>query len=187
MRKALRQLIDAARERPVVPALLALSLATMIWMLPHAVGARPAMKAHFEKRDTTFTDMFETGPEGGTFTVPVRGKPTDRASFQVPEKAVDRVVRLSVGYCTGKTRLAAGTPSDVVLVLKAIPDVEFQRPVRITAVFPPDRRYLTVVGYSIDREGHFRPIDLAERDMAAGRVSFLTFRPLTLTWAYVER
>lgn len=133
------------------------------------------------------TDTFETGPRGGTFTVPARGAPTDRVTLDLPEKAVDEPVRLAVGYCTGDTKLAAGIPSRVVLVVDVTPEMRLEQPLKITVSFPPDDRYTALVGFAIDANGRFRPIDLVELDLKNGRASFLTFRPLTFTWAYIER
>lgn len=179
--------VDATGNRRAVPYLLTLAVAVAMVALPPANGAGQSMGAHYEKKDTTFTATFESGPGGGTFTVPIRGAPTDGVSLQLPEKAVEHPITLAVGYCTGKTRVAAGTPSGIVLVVRSTPEVVFQRPLKISVSFPPDPKHVTLVGYAINQEGRFRPIDLVDLDMKKGRVSFLTFQPLTLTWTYIDR
>ncbi len=179
-------LVGVAGLLRAVPYLVTLSITGTMLILPPA-SAGQSMGAYFEKKDTTFTATFDIGPAGGTFTVPIRGTPTDGVSLQLPEKAVDHPISLAVGYCTGKTRVAAGTPSGVVLVVKSAPGITFQRPLKISVSFPPDRKHVALVGYAINEEGRFRPIDLVDLDMKLGRVSFLTFQPLTLTWTYIDR
>lgn len=168
------------------PYLVALSMAVAVLLPPASCAGQP-MRAYFVKKDMKFTDTFETGPAGGTFRVPIRGTPTDGVLLQLPETSVDRPIRLAIGYCTGKTKLSAGTPSGVVLVIRSDPESTFQHPLRICVSFLPNPKHMTLVGYAIDQEGRFRPIDEVDLDMKLGRVSFLTFQPLTLTWAYVDR
>lgn len=158
-----------------------------IVLIPPGCGQQRMTPAGFEKKSTVFTSRFETGPGGGRYQVEARGTPSDGMTLELPPGAVDRSVTLSAGYATGKTRLNAGTPSNVVLIVKVEPDVTFEQPLRIGVVFPAGSKHLGVVGYAIDEQGRFRPIDLADRDMKRGRASFLTFHGLMFTWAYLER
>lgn len=171
-----------ARE---LACLVALALAA-ITAVP-TQSAQPRMAAHFEKTGTTFTDTFEVGPAGGTFRIPVRGKPTDRVVLELTAKAIDQPVRLRIGHCSGRTKVATGTPSHIVLTIETSPAVTFEKPLRISVSFPPDARYSTLVGYAIEENGRFRSLDLADLDVNTGRASFLTFRPVTFTWVYVAR
>lgn len=159
----------------------------LILLFPSTGCAGPPMGAHFEKRETTLTDTFETGAAGGTFESPSRGLPTDGVRLQLPEKAVDRPISLSLGYCKGEMRVAAGISSGVVLAVGSAPADRFEQPLKISVTFQPNSKYQTLVGYAIDAEGRFHTIDIADLDMKQGRVSFLTFHPLTFTWVYVER
>jgi hypothetical protein len=146
-----------------------------------------SMSAHFDRRETIITDTFDAGPEGGTFESPVRGLPTDGVKLQLPGKAVDRPIPLSLGYCKGEIRVVSGKPSGVVLTVGAAPADRFEQPLKISVTFPPSPKYQILVGYSIDAEGRFHTIDIGDVDMKQGRVTFLTFQPLTFTWVYVER
>ena len=53
-------------------------------------------------------------------------------------------------------------------------------------VFPPSSRHTALVGYAIDSQGRFRPIDSVDVDMKLGHATFLTYQPLTFTWAYID-
>jgi hypothetical protein len=167
---------------------LTVAAATALMLLfPTAGCAGPPMGAHFEKRQTTVTDTFETGASGGTFASPSRGLPTDGVRLQLPERAVDRTISLSLGYSKGEMHVAAGIPSGVVLAIGAAPADRFEQPLKISVTFQPSAKYQTLVGYAIDEQGRFHTIDIVDLDMKEGRVSFLTFQPLTFTWVYVER
>ena len=150
------------------------------------LGSR-SVPATFERKDTTFTDTFDVGPTGATFRVPSRGTPTDGVSVQISANSVEQLVKVSIGYSTGSVTLKAGTPSGTVLVLKTTPGVTFRNYVTIGVSFPPNPKYKTLVGYAIDQEGRLRPVDLIDLDMKQGRVSFLTFQPLMLTWVYIDK
>jgi len=144
------------------------------------------MAALFERKSTTFTDTFDVGPAGGAFRVPVRGVPNDSMNVRIPANAVEKPISVSLGYSTGSLKLNAGIPSGIVLVLKTTPVVTFSREVTIGVFFPPNTKHKGVVGYEIDPQGRLRPLDLIDLDMKDGRVSFLTFKPLTLTWVYID-
>lgn|GEM_PF-6663930 len=159
----------------------------LIAVAPQTGCAGPSMPAHYEKRETTVTDTFESGPEGGTFQAPLRSLPTDGVSLELPRHSIDQPVMLSIGYCMGDIRLAAGTPAGVVLSIGAEPLPRFRQPLKIHVTFRPDPAFQTLVGYAIDEQGAFHAIDLIDLDMKQGRVTFLTFQPLTLTWAYIRR
>jgi hypothetical protein len=157
-------------------------------MLPAGCGGgQPAGGAGPGKELTTVTDTFEVGPSGGNFKVPVRGAPTDGVSLQVPENAVDRQVTVSLGYSTAPVKVNAGTPAGVVFIVGVNPEVTLQQPLRIGVSFQPNSKYLTLVGYKVSAEGRLRPVDTVDLDMKAGRATFLTFQPLSLTWVYVTR
>ncbi len=154
--------------------------------IPASCGGQP-MGAYFERKDTVFTGRFETGPTGGLFRVPILGTPTDGVFLDLPEKAVEKPISLSVGYCTGSLKLRAGTASGIVLTIKTSPEVTFQQPLRIGVSFTPSSKHMGLVGYAISDEGRLRPIDILNLDMKKGRATFLSFQPLTLTWAYIDR
>jgi hypothetical protein len=162
--------------------MIAAALTTSVAML-----AGDSLPAHYEKHATTFTDTFETGPIGGTFTTPRRGVPSDGITLRVPEKAVEGPVSLGIGYSTGVLRLRAGTPSGVVIVIGANRPVTFRRPLEISISFIPNPKHITLVGYAIDAIGHLRPVDVIKVDMAAGHASFLANQPVSLTWVYIDR
>ncbi len=145
------------------------------------------MAAHFEKKGTVLTDTFEAGPGGVVFEAPVRGTSTDGVTLQLPPKAVEVPIRLSLGYCTGSLKVITGKASGVVLTIKTEPAVTFQNPLKIGVSFPPNSKYQGLIGFAIDAEGRLRPIDIADRDMARGHASFLTFQPITFTWIYIEK
>ncbi len=163
-----------------------LAIVGALMLLPAGCGGQP-VGAGAGKDRTTITDTFEVGPAGGTFQVPVRGTPTDGLSLLVPAKAVEQPVSLSIGYSTEAVKIRAGTAAGVVFVVKLTPEVTLLQPLRIGVKFPPDSRHLTLVGYKVSAEGRLRPVDTVDLDMKAGRATFLTFQPLSLTWAYVER
>jgi hypothetical protein len=167
--------------------LVAVSSVGLLLLFPYAACAGQNMGAHFEKKETVITDTFDAGPDGGTFQSPVRGLPTDGVKLQLSAKAVDRHIPLSLGYCKGDIRVATGTPSGVVLTIDAAPADHFEEPLKISLTFPPNAKYLTLVGFIIDATGRFHTLDLVDLEMNQGRVTFLTFRPVTFTWVYVER
>jgi len=172
------------RLRAIVAAAM---IGGLIAVVPQTGCAGPSMPAHYDKHETIVTDTFESGPDGGTFQPPLRGLPTDGVSLELPKHSVNQPVTLSLGYCKGDIHLAAGTPAGVVLSIGAKPQPRFQQPLKILVMFRPDPKYQTLVGYAIDETGRFHSIDLVDLDMKQGRVTFLTFQPLTLTWAYVGR
>lgn len=159
----------------------------LILLFPYGNCAGQSMGAHFDKTETIITDTFETGPEGGAYQSPARGLPTDGVKLQLPEKALDRRIPLTLGYCKGAIRVVSGKPSGVVLIVGAAPADRFEQPLKISVTFPPSPKYQIVVGYSIDAEGRFHTIDIGDVDMKQGRAEFLTFQPMTFTWVYVER
>lgn len=156
-------------------------------VVPPMGCAGPSGGAHYEKRETIVTDTFESGSGGGSFRVPMRGLPSDDVTLELPKDAVDQPVTLTVGYCKGELHLAAGTPSGVVLAVGATPRPRFQQPLKIKVRFRPDPKNQTLVGYAIDEQGRLHSIDLVDLDMEEGNVTFLSFQPLTLTWAYIGR
>lgn len=153
---------------------------------PHAESQSQKTPAVFERRHTTMTDTFDVGSAGATLRVADRGTPTDGVVVEIPPRSIDEPTRVEIGYSTGALSVQAGTPSGVVLVVTTTPEVTFQNYVTIRVSFPPNPSHQSLVGYAIDAEGRLRPIDLIDLDMQQGRVSFLTFRPLSLTWIYID-
>jgi hypothetical protein len=142
--------------------------------------------AHYKHGHNTIVKSFDVNINGGVFEIGSIGTPIDGTVVEIPERALDKEVTLSVGHNDGVLNLRSGKGSGIVIVLSTKTVIDFEKPVKIKVRFDPSLNPKTVVGYSIDEQGRLHVIDIGAIKKEIGEVSFYTFyTPFMFTWVYI--
>jgi hypothetical protein len=146
---------------------------------------RKVKVAQFEFGQDVIVQSITANTHGGTFKIEKSAAPIEGIIIEIPEGALDKEEKISLGYNDGHLELRAGKSSGVVFIFRTDPETSFLKPVKIVIPYQKNLDPLGVTGYAIDEKGHLHLVDTAGMDKTAGTVSFYTFKPLLLTWVYI--
>ena len=148
--------------------------------------AKRAKPAHFQHGTTTIVKSFNINSEGGSLEIKDTDTPIDGTTIYIPAEATDKEVTISIGFNDGKLNLRSGRGSDITLVLKSEKPITFKKHITITLRYDTSVNPKWIIGYEIDGQGRLHTVDTGEMNRENGTVSFYSFKPLFLTWAYIE-
>jgi len=140
--------------------------------------------ANFTPGHSRMLVRFEVGPEGGSWSGIGAPDIDFEVSILVPTEAVDREVQVVLALDDGALYLSAGRESGIVLDFQA-DRPKFDLPVRIVIERDAQNDPGIPVGYAIETSGRLRAIDMLW-DKPTGNLTFLTHRPVKMTWVYAE-
>lgn len=141
--------------------------------------------SHYEYGHTIYVQSLKAGSSGNLIEINNTQTPVDGTIIEIPQGALEREVKFSVGYDDGTLNLRSGKGSGTVLVLSTNPEVSFKKPVTIKIKFNTSINPRTIVGYEIDKLGFLHSLDIASIAKDKGCVSFYTYKPLMFTWVYI--
>ena len=141
--------------------------------------------SHYEQGHTIYVKSLKADTSGNLIEINGTRTPIDGTIIEIPQGALEREVKFSVGYDDGILNLRSGKGSGTVIVLSTNPEVSFKKPVTIKIKFNTSINPRTIVGYEIDKLGFLHSLDIASIEKDKGCVSFYTYKPLMFTWVYI--
>lgn len=143
-------------------------------------------KSMFKVGKTKIVYSFKVGNEGGIYIIDGTNSELDGTIIQIPPKALNRKITISVGYNDGSIKIKSGKRSNIILVLEASNNLKkFLKPIKIILKIDKDINPLAVIGYKIDKNGRLHAIDTIYDQKNGGEIQFLTYVPLMMTWVYI--
>jgi hypothetical protein len=141
--------------------------------------------AQFEFGKDVIVQSIIVNRPGGTYKIEDSDIPITGITVEIPEGALNREVKIILGYNDGQLNLRAGKNSGIVFILRTEPGVSFLKPIKIVVPYQVSINPLGVAGYAIDENGRLHLLDTGGMNEADGTVSFYTFKPILLTWVYI--
>ena len=142
--------------------------------------------SYFEYGNTTILKFFNIDINGGLFHVDNTNTQIDGAFINIPPGSVDIKAKIFIGIINGNLFLISGKKSGVSLVFGSDVITNFKNRVAITLNYDPKINPKWIIGYEIDEKGRLHVIDTAGIDRIGKTVSFITYKPLILTWVYIS-
>jgi len=143
--------------------------------------------ARFTFGTTRFLAEKSIGPQGGRLEILGTGTPLDGMILDIPPNALERDVAVRIGSNSGSLLLPSGLPSGMVAVIEFGEAPVLAQPAAIIIPYDPEKTGGPIQGYAINDQGRLELLMLARLDRPGGQATFHTFRPLTMTWVYLEK